>query len=205
VDEWLFSRKKALSKAFLHAKGQLWYSFVYIEQHLEGICLLQKLVPKQSVNTIYDIDVQYLWNSGIRGIITDLDNTLVGARDPHATPELVEWLKQLQLLGFKVVIVSNNHRMRVSTFAQPLNIPFIFRARKPTNISFHRALKLMETEVQQTAVIGDQMLTDVLGGNRMGLFTILVLPINARDEGFFTKINRRIEKLVLSRLKKINK
>jgi predicted HAD superfamily phosphohydrolase YqeG len=63
----------------------------------------------------------------------------------------------------------------------------------------------METEVQQTAVIGDQMLTDVLGGNRMGLFTILVLPINARDEGFFTKINRRIEKLVLSRLKKINK
>ncbi|SEB40370.1 hypothetical protein SAMN05443246_0051 [Paenibacillus sp. GP183] len=167
--------------------------------------MLQKLVPKQSVNTIYDIDVQHLWNSGIRGIITDLDNTLVGARDPHATPELVEWLKQLQLLGFKVVIVSNNHRMRVSTFAQPLNVPFIFRARKPTNISFHRALKLMETEVQQTAVIGDQMLTDVLGGNRMGLFTILVLPINARDEGFFTKINRRIEKLVLSRLKKINK
>jgi HAD superfamily phosphatase (TIGR01668 family) len=172
---------------------------------LEGICLLQKLAPKQSVNTIYDIDVQKLWNSGIRGIITDLDNTLVGARDPHATPELVEWLKQLQLLGFKIMIVSNNRRVRVSTFAQPLNVPFIFRARKPTNISFLRALKLMGTEVQQTAVIGDQILTDVLGGNRMGLFTILVLPINARDEGFFTKINRRIEKLVQSRLKKINK
>lgn len=186
----------------MHAKGQLWYSFVYIEQHLEGTCLLQKLVPRLSVSTIYDIDVEHLWSSGIRGIITDLDNTLVGARDPHATPELIEWLKQVQQLGFKVVIVSNNHRARVSTFAEPLSIPFIYRAKKPTNVSFHKALKLMGIGIKQTAVIGDQMLTDVLGGNRMGLFTILVQPISVTDEGFFTKVNRRIEKLALSWMKK---
>lgn len=164
--------------------------------------MLNNLIPKLSVQTIYDIDVQQLWNSGIRGIITDLDNTLVGAKDPHATPELIEWLKQLQLRGFKVTIVSNNHRGRVSAFAEPLGVPFIYRAKKPTNVSFHRALTLMGTSVKQTAVIGDQMLTDVLGGNRMGLYTIMVQPISILDEGFFTKINRRIEKAALALMKK---
>ena len=164
--------------------------------------MLKKLVPRQSVHTIYDIDVDHLWGFGVRGIITDLDNTLVGARDPHATPELIEWLKRVQQLGFKVVIVSNNHRGRVSAFAEPLGIPFIYRAKKPTNVSFLRAMQLLGTNARQTAVIGDQMLTDVLGGNRMGLYTILVQPISIMDEGFFTKINRRIEKLALSMMKK---
>ncbi|MEC0230541.1 YqeG family HAD IIIA-type phosphatase [Paenibacillus alba] len=164
--------------------------------------MLKKLVPRQSVHTIYDIDANHLWGFGVRGIITDLDNTLVGARDPHATPELIEWLKQLQKMGFKVVIVSNNNHGRVSAFAEPLGIPFIHRAKKPTNGSFHKAMRLLGTNTRQTAVIGDQMLTDVLGGNRMGLYTILVQPISIQDEGFFTKINRRIEKWALSRMKK---
>ncbi|MCD1258439.1 YqeG family HAD IIIA-type phosphatase [Paenibacillus athensensis] len=164
--------------------------------------MLRKLVPKQSVRTIYDIQIDQLWSFGVRGIITDLDNTLVGARDPHATPELIEWLAQVRKLGFKVVIVSNNRRGRVSAFAEPLGIPFIYGAKKPTNVAFHKAMRLLGTNARQTAVIGDQMLTDVLGGNRMGLYTILVQPISVRDEGFFTKVNRRIEKLALSMMKK---
>lgn len=164
--------------------------------------MLQNLVPRLAVRTIYDIDLDKLWKSGIRGIITDLDNTLVGAKDPQATPELIEWLGRLNKAGFKVVIVSNNHRARVTAFAEPLGIEFIYRAKKPTNVSFHRAMKLLGTGAKQTAVIGDQMLTDVLGGNRMGLYTILVQPISIRDEGFFTKVNRRIEKLALAWMKK---
>jgi HAD superfamily phosphatase (TIGR01668 family) len=175
---------------------------LYAVEHLEGSRLLQKLVPKLSVRTIYDIEMKQLWDSGIRGIITDLDNTLVGAKDPLATPELIEWLKQVKLIGFNVVIVSNNRRPRVSAFAEPISIPFIYRAKKPTNVSFHRAMKLLGTSSKQTAVIGDQMLTDVLGGNRMGLYTILVQPISIRDEGIFTKFNRRIEKLALAWMKK---
>lgn len=163
--------------------------------------MLKKLVPRQSVHTIYDIDANHLWDFGVRGIITDLDNTLVGARDPHATPELIEWLNRLQKMGFKVVIVSNNNHGRVSAFAEPLGIPFIHRAKKPWNISFHKAMKLLGTSARQTAVIGDQMLTDVLGGNRMGLYTILVQPIAIHDEGFFTRINRRIEKWATARMK----
>jgi HAD superfamily phosphatase (TIGR01668 family) len=164
--------------------------------------LLQKFVPHLRVNTIYNIPLADLWESGIRGIITDLDNTLVGAKEPLATPELLEWLKQVKAIGFKVVIVSNNNELRVSQFANPLQIPFIHRAKKPTHVSFHKALRMLELSADKAVVIGDQMLTDVLGGNRMGLKTILVLPIALADEGFFTRINRRVEKILLRWMKK---
>ncbi|TNJ68073.1 YqeG family HAD IIIA-type phosphatase [Paenibacillus hemerocallicola] len=163
---------------------------------------MKKLIPQKNVRSIYEIDVQALWDAGIRGIITDLDNTLVGAKHPQATPELLVWLKQLQTIGFKVVIVSNNNKLRVSRFSEPLSIPYIFRAKKPGNSAFRKAMGMMSLAPQQTVVIGDQMLTDVLGGNRLGLYTILVLPIELRDEGFFTKINRRIEKAALSWMKR---
>ncbi|PYI51901.1 YqeG family HAD IIIA-type phosphatase [Paenibacillus flagellatus] len=164
--------------------------------------MLKKLIPQKNVRSIYEIDVQALWSAGIRGIITDLDNTLVGAKHPRATPELIDWLKRLQAIGFKVVIVSNNNRLRVSSFSEPLSIPYIFRARKPGNMAFRRAMHIMSLAPEQTVVIGDQMLTDVLGGNRLGLYTILVTPIHLADEGFFTKINRRIEKVALSWMKR---
>ncbi|WNQ13406.1 YqeG family HAD IIIA-type phosphatase [Paenibacillus aurantius] len=164
--------------------------------------MLNNLIPSQQVNSIYDILLPELWKNGVKGIITDLDNTLVGAKVPLATPELIEWLKHVQQLGFKVVIVSNNRHARVSKFADPLGIPFIFSAKKPSNAAFRRALTMMNLPAEAVAVIGDQMLTDVLGGNRMGLHTILVQPISLLDEGFFTKVNRRLEKIALTFMKK---
>lgn len=167
--------------------------------------LLHMLVPRMQAQTIYDIPLDELWNKGIRGIITDLDNTLVGAREPVATPRLVEWLQQVQRRGFQIVIVSNNNKIRVSKFAEPIVVPFIHSARKPANRAFRRAMELMRLSPGQTAVVGDQMLTDVLGGNRLGLFTILVQPIALCDEGFFTRLNRRIEKLALRLMKATEK
>ncbi|MFD0871472.1 YqeG family HAD IIIA-type phosphatase [Paenibacillus residui] len=164
--------------------------------------MLNKLIPRRQVNSIYDLALDELWNEGIRGIITDLDNTLVGARVPLATPELVKWLDYLQSLGFKVVIVSNNNETRVSTFAKPLNVPYIHNACKPSVQSFSKAMEWMGLKPEQIAVLGDQMLTDVLGGNRMGLYTILVQPISLVDEGFFTRINRRLEKAARALMKK---
>jgi len=158
-------------------------------------------LPGLRVNSIYDISLAELWDRGIRGLITDLDNTLVGAGEPMATPRLLIWLEQVKALGFQVVIVSNNDEIRVSRFATPLNLAFIHRAKKPTTAAFHKALQMMKLSAEQAVVIGDQMLTDVLGGNRMGLHTILVLPIALHDEGFFTRINRRLEKIVLAWMK----
>lgn len=164
--------------------------------------MLNKLIPRKQVNSIYEIALNELWEQGYRGIITDLDNTLVGAKAPLATPELIDWLKVVGQVGFQVVVVSNNQRTRVSKFAEPLSLPFIYRAKKPTSASFRKALHMMNLRADETVVIGDQMLTDVLGGNRMGLFTILVRPISLGDEGFFTKVNRKIEKAALTIMKR---
>jgi HAD superfamily phosphatase (TIGR01668 family) len=164
--------------------------------------MFMRLLPDQIVNTVFDIDLDELKTRGVLGIITDLDNTLVSAKTPLATPQLVGWLDIVKDLGFKVVILSNNNSTRVSKFAEPLGIPFIPAARKPAGASFRRAIKLMELLPEQAVVVGDQMLTDVLGGRRAGLHTILVTPIAPREEGWGTQINRRIERIALARLRK---
>ncbi|MBN3525848.1 YqeG family HAD IIIA-type phosphatase [Paenibacillus apiarius] len=164
--------------------------------------MLEGLIPRLRVSTVYDIDLAMLKEKGIQGIITDLDNTLVGAKDPLATPQLAAWLEEVKRQKFKVVIVSNNDHTRVSRFATPLDIQFVHAARKPAQRAFHKALQLMGLTPDQTVVVGDQMLTDVLGGNRIGMFTILVQPIAIQDEGWMTRVNRRIERIVTARLRK---
>ncbi len=165
--------------------------------------MLQLMLPKQTVRTIYDIDLEALKASGIRGIMTDLDNTLVGAKVPLATPELGAWLEGVRASGFKVVVVSNNNEARVRAFAEPLRLPFVSRARKPLNAAFAKALGMMGLRANEAAIVGDQMMTDVLGGNRLGLYTILVEPIAASDEGWMTRnVNRNLERAFLSRLRK---
>jgi len=164
--------------------------------------MFKRLLPDQIVNTVFDIDLNALKDQGVRGIITDLDNTLVSAGTPLATPELMAWLDLVKSLGFKVVILSNNNLTRVSKFAEPLGIPFIPSARKPAGAAFRRSLALMELRSEQAVVVGDQMLTDMLGGRRAGLHTILVTPIAPDEEGWATRINRRIEKIALARLRK---
>ncbi|MBH5317025.1 YqeG family HAD IIIA-type phosphatase [Paenibacillus sp. GSMTC-2017] len=159
--------------------------------------MFERLVPNLRVNSVYEIDLHELSSRGVRGIITDLDNTLVGAKEPLATPELVAWLDKASSLGFKVVIVSNNNITRVGSFATPLGIPYIHAARKPIQRPFLKALALLGLAANQTVMIGDQMMTDVLGGNRMGLFTILVAPVSPPDEGLMTLVNRRIERIAL--------
>jgi hypothetical protein len=162
--------------------------------------MLEWLLPHQVAGTIYDIDLGKLRAEGVSGIICDLDNTLVGARVPSATPELVEWLERVRSLGFRVIIVSNNRRTRVSRFAEPHGIPYICSARKPVRASFRKALALLGLSPEQVVVIGDQLLTDVLGARRTGLRVILVKPIAPADESVFTRFNRLIERAAHRRL-----
>ena len=164
--------------------------------------MLEWLVPHQVAGTIYDINLEKLRAEGVTGIICDLDNTLVGARVPAATPELAAWLERVRAMGFKVIIVSNNRRARVSRFAEPHGIPYIWSARKPVRASFRKALALLGLPPEKTVVIGDQLLTDVLGANRTGLRVILVKPIAPAEESVFTRVNRLIERAAHRRLKR---
>jgi uncharacterized protein len=163
--------------------------------------VLKHFLPNEHVKSILDIKPEVLKEKGIKGIITDLDNTLVEWDRPNATPQLIEWFDEIRKQNILVTIVSNNNEERVKAFSDPLQIPFIFRARKPMMPAFHKALSKMGLKKDEAVVIGDQLLTDVLGGNRSGFHTILVVPV-AQTDGFFTKFNRFVERRMLNWFRK---
>ncbi|MBS4176262.1 YqeG family HAD IIIA-type phosphatase [Lederbergia citrea] len=163
--------------------------------------MLNKFLPSKYVKSIYDIKPEELKNKGIKGVITDLDNTLIEWDRPTATPKLIKWFDEMKRHDIKVIVVSNNNEQRVKAFSDPLGIPFIHKARKPLGSAFRRAVKSMGISREETVIIGDQLLTDVLGGNRAGFETILVVPV-AKSDGFFTRFNRMVERRIMANFKR---
>ncbi|MFC5604017.1 YqeG family HAD IIIA-type phosphatase [Sporosarcina koreensis] len=158
-------------------------------------------LPDEYVKDIFQISPEALKEKGIKGIITDLDNTLVEWDRPEATPEIMEWVRMMQEAGLQVAILSNNNQSRVESFCDPLGTPFICEARKPLAKNFKKALAMMGLKKEEAVMVGDQLMTDVLGGNRFGLHTILVVPV-ASSDGFVTKFNRMIERRIMAKLKR---
>jgi HAD superfamily phosphatase (TIGR01668 family) len=163
--------------------------------------LLKLFLPDEHVKTIFQITPEKLKKKGIKGIITDLDNTLVEWDRPNATPKLIQWFEDMQREHIDITIVSNNNKERVQSFAEPLKLRFIFRARKPFGIAFRRAIKDMGLKKDEVVVIGDQLLTDVFGGNKSGFHTVLVVPVASTD-GFWTRFNRKVERRLLDWFRK---
>lgn len=158
-------------------------------------------LPDEYVKDIFQISPEALKEKGIKGIITDLDNTLVEWDRPEATPEIMEWVRMMQEAGLQVAILSNNNQSRVESFCGPLGTPFICEARKPLAKNFKKALAMMGLKKEEAVMVGDQLMTDVLGGNRFGLHTILVVPV-ASSDGFVTRFNRMIERRIMAKLKR---
>ncbi len=165
--------------------------------------LMSKLLPDLYVNTIFDIDLIALRNRGIDSIIVDIDNTLVAWETEYASKEIIDWFKKIKELGFKCCIISNNTKDRVVKFNKSLEVYAIHRAVKPRKKPFLKAIKFMNTTPDKTVVIGDQIFTDILGGNRLGAYTILVVPIS-KKEFFWTRIVRKLEKRILKKIEKVN-
>lgn len=163
--------------------------------------MLKKFLPKGFVENIFHIQPSHLNDRGIKGIIIDLDNTLVAWDCLDATAEIIDWLAAIQQAGVRVVIVSNNNEARVQRFAEPLQIPFIAKANKPLGGAFKRALKQLGTKKAETVVVGDQLLTDIFGGNRQKIHTILVNPV-ATSDAKITTFNRNLESFIKERLRK---
>jgi uncharacterized protein len=166
--------------------------------------VLKRFLPNQHVKSIFEITPESLKEKGVKGIITDLDNTLVEWDRPSATPKLINWFENMKAHNILVTIVSNNNEERVKAFADPLVTPYIFRAKKPMTKAFNRAVKEMGLKREETVVIGDQLLTDVFGGNRGGFHTILVVPV-AQTDGLATKFNRAVERRLLNLFRKQGK
>jgi uncharacterized protein len=164
--------------------------------------ILKLLYPDFFIERVELIDLDYLKDNGFDTLIFDLDNTLVGWRSKKLKPAVLEWLNLASSLGFKMCIVSNCvFKRRVNYFGRMLGIPAIPKAVKPRKKAFIEAIKMLESEFDRTVVIGDQVFTDVLGGNRLGLLTILVLPVD-KKEFFATILQRTAEKLILFGLRR---
>jgi HAD superfamily phosphatase (TIGR01668 family) len=163
------------------------------------MAFLDCLRPRLTVSSIYDLDLEGLWQRGIRGMILDLDNTLVPWGYAEVGEELRAWVGRARARGFRLCLSANARAGRVGEIASRLGIPGIANAGKPRRRAFRRAMEIMGTTPAQTAMVGDQVFTDVLGGNRMGLLTILVTPLGVR-EFFWTRLVRWPERLVLRAL-----
>ncbi|WJY28977.1 MULTISPECIES: YqeG family HAD IIIA-type phosphatase [Sporosarcina] len=157
-------------------------------------------LPDEYIKDVYQLSAEALKEKGIKGIITDLDNTLVAWDRADATPEIATWIKDMQEAGLQVTILSNNNELRVKSFCDPIGTPFIFSARKPMKKAFRKAINQMGLKKEEVVMIGDQLMTDVLGGNRFGLHTILVVPV-AGSDAKMTKFNRQIERRIMNKLK----
>lgn len=158
--------------------------------------------PRLSVRSLDSISPAQLQEAGIRALIIDLDNTVTPWNAMEVGPKVTSWFKSLEEYGIKCCVASNNSEKRVAGVANSLGIPFIHKADKPRSRAFYQAMKIMGAGVQDTAVIGDQLFTDILGGNRLGLFTILVLPISNR-EWIGTRFMRYFERFVFWSLERI--
>lgn len=159
--------------------------------------------PTWYYHSIYDIDLGELKKEGIIGLIVDLDNTIIERNNRKASENLRRWLLKLKKEGFRCCIVSNNWSFRVGQIADQLKLPMVAPAGKPRRRAFKLGLVTLGTSVGQTAVIGDQLFTDILGGNLVKLRTILVVPLSSRDLPH-TKMLRVLEKIILARLEKKN-
>jgi len=146
--------------------------------------------------SIFQINLNKLKSNNIKGLIIDIDNTLVAWDIEYASEDTKKWLLKLLDEGFKVCLVSNNTEDRVVKFNEELKLPAIHRANKPRTGAFKKAMARLGTDVNTTAIIGDQIFTDILGGNRMGIYTVLVVPIESK-EFWWTTIVRRVERHVL--------
>lgn len=157
--------------------------------------MLERFYPDEYVDSAYGIDYEQLYRDGWRGIIFDIDNTLV----PHGAPadrRSIALIKRLQETGFRVMMLSNNKELRVKPFCDTVGTPYLYKANKPFPGSYRKAMERMGTTEKTTLFIGDQLFTDIWGAKRTGIRTFLVRPIHPKEE-IQIVLKRFLEKIVL--------
>ncbi|MGB4661679.1 MAG: YqeG family HAD IIIA-type phosphatase [Mobilitalea sp.] len=157
--------------------------------------MFRKFYPKRMSDSSYEINYEKLYQEGYRGILFDIDNTLV----PHgadASDKAIELFARLKKIGFQTCLISNNKEERVSRFNKQIKTKYIYKANKPARKNYLKAVELMGTGIATTVFVGDQLFTDVYGANRVGLLTYLVKPIHPKEE-IQIVFKRKLEKIVL--------
>lgn len=157
--------------------------------------MFEMFFPDRYVASTYVIDFEKLYEEGIRGLIFDIDNTLV----PHGAPadeRAIALFERLKKIGFKCCLISNNQEPRVKMFNEKIQVDYVYDAHKPSTKNYKKAMEIMGTDTTSTVFIGDQLFTDVWGAKRTGISNILVKPIHPKEE-IQIVLKRRLEKIVL--------
>ena len=142
---------------------------------------MNNLYPNRYFDKKEDVPFQKLYEMGYRGVIFDIDNTLV-PHDAPADEKAIVFIKNLKELGYTICLLSNNDEERVSSFNEPLQVQYIYKAGKPLRRGYDKALKVLGTDKNNTLFVGDQIFTDIWGARRAGLYSILLDPINPKEE-----------------------
>ncbi|MCR5747315.1 MAG: YqeG family HAD IIIA-type phosphatase [Lachnospiraceae bacterium] len=140
-----------------------------------------RLFPDVLNKSTYDIDYRYLYEKGYRGLIYDIDNTLVEHNEPADNRSKL-LCAELKKMGYKICVVSNNKEPRVRAFAKAIGCSYVYKAGKPLRSGYDKAMKIMGTGAADTLVIGDQLFTDIWGANNAGLRSIMVKRIAFHEE-----------------------
>ncbi len=151
------------------------------------------LKPDIKLHGITDITVELLNKYNIKALLLDVDNTMSTHHGTILTDGLKEWIAKMQQSGIKLMVLSNSKKFRVEPFAARIGLPFISLACKPLPSGYLRGVRALQEKRKNVAIVGDQIFTDVLGGNFVGVKTILLTPIKLED-GWSFKIRRKLEK-----------
>lgn len=154
------------------------------------------LGPDRFAPRLHNVSLDELVERGIRGLILDLDNTMVAYRQSEVVADHLAWVEEAHERGFKMVMLSNNFTERVTNIAAQLRIECIPNALKPLPTGFMRAKRVLGLRRREIAVVGDQLFTDILGAKMLGLYTILTEPIEAHDFAI-TRVFRFFERMIL--------
>ncbi|MGO8674160.1 MAG: YqeG family HAD IIIA-type phosphatase [Capsulimonadaceae bacterium] len=161
---------------------------------------LASLTPTRVVASFDELTPALLRAEGIEAIITDLDNTLVPWRSVIVSPRLRDWLGELSVAGIHICIASNTHfPKRLDALAESLGIPYVAGVKKPDVEGLRRCMEVMGSSIANTAMFGDQLFTDILAGNRLGIRTILLRPGLSSHEFITTRLSRMVEQVVIWR------
>ncbi|CYU83093.1 YqeG family HAD IIIA-type phosphatase [Streptococcus suis] len=160
---------------------------------------LENYMPDFALEKAYDVTVESLKKHGIKVVFVDLDNTLIAWNNPDGTPEMRQWLHDLQDAGIPVVVVSNNKYERVKRAVEKFGIEFEAFALKPFTFGINRALKRFDVQPYEVIMIGDQLMTDIRAAKRAGLKSVLVKPL-LKTDSINTQINRWRERRTMKKI-----
>ncbi|HHY42006.1 MAG TPA: YqeG family HAD IIIA-type phosphatase [Thermoanaerobacterales bacterium] len=158
--------------------------------------MLNLFCPDLYIKDIYELDLNLIKQKSIKGILIDLDNTLLPWDSKCIEDKMISWTKQCLNEGLSLCIISNNKYDRIKYCSELLEIPAVFGSLKPFKAAFKKGMDILGTQPEQTAVVGDQIFTDIFGAKRMGLYAILVKPLSDR-EFYWTRVMRILERRLL--------